>query len=76
MSLSIYKNIDFFQSELLREYNFIDTFFTKRPNNNESMKLQEQLNLTSKINYLNQINSSKVIQVSNTLNSKDEVADC
>ena len=40
------------------------------------MKLQEQLNLTSKINYLKQIHSSKVIQVNNTLNLKNKVADC
>ena len=40
------------------------------------MKLQEQLNLTSKINYLKQIHSSKVIQINNTLNLKDKVTDC
>ena len=76
MILSTCKNVDFFQSELLREYDFIHAFFTKRPSNNEPVKLQEQLNINSKINYLKQIHSSKVIQVNNTLNLKDKVADC
>ena len=76
MSLSTYENVDFFQSELLSEYNFIHAFFTKRPSNNDPVKLQEQLNLTSEINYLKQIHSSKVIQVNNTLNLKNKVADC
>ena len=73
MILSACKNVDFFQSELLREYDFKHAFFTKKTRNNEPVKLQEQLNLTSKINYLKQIHSSKVIQVNNTLNSKYKV---
>ena len=76
MILSSCKNVDFFQSELLREYEFIHAFFTKRPSNNEPVKLQEQLNLTSKINYLKQIHSSKMIQVNNTFNLKDKVSNC
>ncbi len=65
-----------FQSKLLKEYDFIHAFFTKRTRNNEPVKLQEQLNLTSKLNHLKQKLRSKVIQVNNTLNSKDKVADC
>ena len=75
MILSTCNNVDFFQSELLREYDFIHAFFTKRPSNNEPVKLQERLNLTSKINHMKQIHSCKVIQINNTLNSKNKVAD-
>ena len=69
MILSSCNNVDFFQSELLREYDFIHAFFTKRPSNNEPVKLQEQLNLTSKLNYLKQKYSGKVIQVNNIVTS-------
>ena len=65
-----------FQSKLLKEYDFIHAFFTKRTSNNQPVKLQRQLNLTSNLNYLKQKHSSKVIQVNNTLNSKDKVTNC
>ena len=76
MRLFTCKNIDFFQSELFRKYNFTHAFFTRSSSNLEPARLQDHLNLTSKINYLNQIHSSKVIQVNNRLNSNYKNADC
>ena len=75
MRLSTYNDIKFFQSDLLRENNFIHAFFTKRSNNNEPMQLQRQLNLFSNIHYAKQVHSDKVIQVNNTLNIKPKIAD-
>ena len=63
MSLSIYKDIKFYQSDLLRKNNFIHAFFTKRSNNNEPIELQKQLNLFSNIHYAKQVHSDKVIKV-------------
>ena len=69
------KDINFFQSDLLKENNFIHAFFTKRSNNNEPIELQNKLNLFSKINYAHQVHSDKVIQVNNTLYLKPKIAD-
>ena len=76
MKLLTYKDINFFQSDLLRENNFIHAFFTKRSNNNDPIELQSQLNLFSNIHYAQQVHSDKVIQVDNTLNLKPKIADC
>jgi len=75
MSLLTYKDIKFFQSNLLRENNFVNAFFTKRSTNNDPIKLQNQLNLFSNIHYAKQVHSDKIIQVNNTLNLKPKVAD-
>tara|TARA_Y100001968_G_scaffold247310_1_gene231754 strand:+ start:1476 stop:2240 length:765 start_codon:yes stop_codon:yes gene_type:complete len=75
MRLLIYKNIKYFQSDLLSDYNFKHAFFTKRYQKNEPRELQSQLNLNSNIHYLKQIHSDKVIQVNNTLDLKPEIAD-
>ncbi len=75
MRLLTYKNINFFQSDLLIENNFIHAFFTKSKNN-KPIELQNQLNLFSNIHYAKQVHSEKVIQVNNnTLNLKPEIAD-
>ena len=75
MRLLTYKKINFFQSDLLRENNFIHAFFTKRSKNNEPIELQKRLNLSSNIHYAQQIHSNKVIQVHKTLNSKPKIGD-
>ena len=76
MRLLTYKNINFFQSDLLIENNFIHAFFTKKSKNNKPIELQNQLNLFSNIHYAKQVHSEKVIQVNNnTLNLKTEIAD-
>ena len=75
MKLLIHKDINFFQSDLLRENNFIHAFFTIRSNNYEPRELQSKLNLFSNIHYAKQVHSDKVIQVNNTLNLKTEIAD-
>ena len=75
MRLLTHKDIKFFQSDLLRENNFIHAFFTKRSNHNEPAELQNQLNLFSNIHYAKQVHSDKVIQVNNTLNSNSKIAD-
>ena len=76
MRLLTHKNINFFQSDLLIENNFIHAFFTKKSNNNEPIELQNQLNLFSNIHYAKQVHSEKVIQVNNNkLNLKPEIAD-
>ncbi len=75
MRLLTRKNIKYFQSDILRENNFQHAFFTKRSNKNEPIELQNELNLTSKIHYSNQIHSDKVIQVGNTLSLKSKIAD-
>tara|TARA_Y100001968_G_C19253315_1_gene665547 strand:- start:91 stop:858 length:768 start_codon:yes stop_codon:yes gene_type:complete len=75
MRLLTYKNIKYFQSDLLRDNNFKHAFFTKRSNKKEPIELQNQLNLTSNIHYLKQIHSDKVIQVNKTLNLKPKIAD-
>ena len=75
MRLLTYKDIKFFQSDLLRENNFIHAFFTKRSNNNDPIELQNQLNIFSNIHYAKQLHSDKVIQVNNKLNSKSKLAD-
>jgi len=75
MRLLNYKDIKFFQSDLLREDNFIHAFFTKRSNNNEPIELQNRLNLFSNIHYAQQVHSDKVIQVNKKLNLKPKIAD-
>ncbi len=75
MRLLTYKDIKFFQSDLLRENNFIHAFFTKRSKKNEPRELQNQLNLFSNIHYAQQVHSDKVIKVNNTLNLKPKIAD-
>ena len=76
MRLLTYKNINFFQSDLLIENNFIHAFFTKKSKNNKPIELQNQLNLFSNIHYAKQVHSEKVLQVNNnTLNFKPEIAD-
>jgi YfiH family protein len=75
MRLLNYKNINFFQSDLLIENNFIHAFFTKRPDKNEPKELQNQLNLFSNIHYARQVHGNKVIQVNNTLNLRPKIAD-
>ena len=75
MKLLIYKDINFFQSDILKENNFIHAFFTKRSNNDEPRKLQNKLNLFSNIHYAKQVHSDKIIQVNNTLNLKPTIAD-
>ena len=71
-----YKNIKYFQSDLLKEYEFDHAFFTKRYIANKPLELQNELNLNSNIHYLKQTHSNKVIQVFNTTNLKPKVADC
>ena len=75
MRLLTYKDINFFQSDLLIENNFIHAFFTKRPDKNEPKELQNQLNLFSNIHYARQVHGNKVIQVNNTLNLRPKIAD-
>ena len=41
MRLSTYNDLKFFESDLLKENNFIHAFFTKRSNNNEPIELQK-----------------------------------
>ncbi len=76
MRLLTYKDINFFQSDLLKENSFTHAFFTKRLNNNKPMELQNKLNLFSNIHYAQQVHSDKVIQVDNKLNLKPKIADC
>ena len=76
MRLLTYKDINFFQSDLLTENSFTHAFFTKRLNNNKPMELQNKLNLFSNIHYAQQVHSDKVIQVDNKLNLKPKIADC
>ena len=75
MRLVTYKDIKFFQSDLLRKNNFIHAFFTKRSNNNQPIELQKQLNLFSNIHYARQVHSDEVIEVNNTLGLKRIIAD-
>ena len=75
MKLLIHKDINFFQSDLLRENNFIHAFFTKISNNYEPRELQGKLNLSSNIHYTKQVHSDKVIQVNNTLTLNPKIAD-
>tara|TARA_Y100001968_G_scaffold156365_1_gene142816 strand:+ start:603 stop:1352 length:750 start_codon:yes stop_codon:yes gene_type:complete len=71
-----YNNVNYFQCDLLKEHNFFHAFFTKRFENNTPKYLQNKLNLNSKIHYLNQIHSNKVIKVNNTLDLKTRTGDC
>ena len=75
MRLLTCKEIKFFQSDLLIENNFIHAFFTKKSNNNEPIKLQNQLNLFSNIHYAKQVHSDRIIQVDNTSHLKPKIAD-
>ena len=75
MKLLTYKNINFFQSDLLKENNFKHAFFTKRSKKNDPIELQNQLSQNSNIHYLNQIHSDKVIQVNNSSNFKAKTGD-
>ena len=52
MKLKTYKNIKYFQSDLLNSHKFKHAFFTKRSQNNEPTSLQNKLDLTSSIHYL------------------------
>ena len=76
MKLITYKNVEYYQSNLLKESNFTHAFFTKRYQKNVPRELQKELDLISNIHYLNQVHSNKVIQVSNTLNLTPHIADC
>ena len=76
MDLTTYNNIKYFQSELLKEHNFIHAFFTKRLEKNQPSEIQNELNLTSNIHYLNQLHSNKVFQIHNNLDLKTRNADC
>ena len=76
MKLITYKNIKYFQSELLKEHYFIHAFFTKRHERNQPNELQNELNLASNINYLKQVHSNKIIKINNTLDLQTKVADC
>ena len=75
MRLLTYKDIKFFQSDLLRENNFINAFFTKRSNNNEPIELQNKLNLFSNLHFAQQAHIDKAIQVNNRLNLNPKIAD-
>ena len=75
MRLLNYRDIKYFQSDLLKEHNFINAFFTKRSHNNEPEGLQNQLDLFSNIHYAHQVHSDKVIEVNNKLNLKPIIAD-
>ncbi len=75
MRLLTFKDIKFFQADLLTENNFKHAFFTKRSKNNEPIELQNQLNLFSNINYAQQVHDDKVIQVNNKLDLKPKMAD-
>ena len=76
MRLLTYKEINFFQSDLLTENSFTHAFFTKRLNNNKPIELQNKLNLFSNIHYAQQVHSDKVIQVDNKSNLEPKIADC
>ena len=71
-----HENIKYFQSNLLKKYNFNHAFFTKRKTGNTPRSLQNELKLNSNVHYLNQIHSNKVIQANNLFNSKIKVGDC
>ena len=75
MNLLTYKNIKYFQSDLLKDNNFKHAFFTKISKKNKPMEIQNELNLTSNIHYLRQVNSNKVIQVNNRLSLRPKTAD-
>lgn len=75
MKLYNYKDVNFFNYDLLRENNFIHAFFTKRSKNNEPKELQNQLNLFSNIHSACQVHRDKVIQVNNKLNFNSKTAD-
>ncbi len=76
MKLINYENIKYFESALLRANHFKHAFFTKRSKKNEPIDLQNELNLTSNIHYLEQVHSNKVIQVNNSFNLKNKIGDC
>ena len=75
MGLFTYKNIKYFQSDLLKENNFKHAFFTKRFDKNQPIELQTELNQTSNIHYSEQVHSNTVIQVNNFLDLKPKTAD-
>ena len=76
MELITDNNIKYFKSELLKEHHFIHAFFTKRYKNNNPIKLQHELNLTSNIHYMKQVHSNKIIHINDNLDLKNSVADC
>ena len=76
MKLITYNNIKYFQSNLLRKHNFIHAFFTKGYRKNEPSELQNELNLNSNIHFSKQVHSNKVIQIKNTFNLEQSIADC
>ena len=76
MRLLTYKNIKYFQSDLLNKHNFIHFFFTKRYEKNTPIELQNELDLISTIHFLNQVHSNQIIQINNTLDLKPKMADC
>ena len=75
MSLTLFNEMKYFQSNLLNDNNFKHAFFTRRSLKNEPKELQNQLNLNSNIHYLKQIHSDKIIQVNNNFNSKNKIGD-
>ena len=75
MNSITYKNIKYFQSDLLTKNNFIHAFFTKRYKNNTPRELQNELNLVSSIHSLKQVHSNKIIQIDNRCNSHPITAD-
>ena len=76
MKLISHNDIKYFQSKLFKENNFMHAFFTKKDENNEPQKLQDELSLTSNIHFLHQIHGNKVIQINNTLYLESPIADC
>ena len=76
MKLIRHENIQYFQSDLLKEHGFIHAFFTRNHENNEPKELQKYMNLTSNIHYLKQIHSNKIIQINNHLELKNKTGDC
>ncbi len=76
MQVKTYNDIKYYQSDLLNEHDFIHAFFTKRLERNEPKELQNGLNLSSNIHFLNQIHNDKIITINNTLYSKIKTGDC
>ena len=61
---------------MLTKNNFKHAFFTKRIKNNSPKNLQNEINLSSNIHFLNQIHSNEVLQVSDELNTDPKTGDC
>ncbi len=76
MELKTRNNIFFFESNLLKTNGFNHAFLIKRLLNNEPAEIQNRIKMHSKIHFLKQIHSNKVIEVHNKSNSKKEMGDC